>query len=154
MDTLHIERLAIAHNALSSCFHGVYPLDGLPNHLQFYPAALVVNTHPRHKRGEHWVAIFVNSKRRAVYFDSYGLPPLKKRLVTFLNRNTSRWTYSSKVLQHPLTVLCGGYCLYFLVKKAQGHSLVSILSSFKHDLELNDRKIYRFLKRLETTNQH
>ena len=94
------------------------------------------------------MAVYFDAKLRAIYFDSFGLPPRNKRIINFLKRNCARWDYSRKVLQHPFSKMCGGYCIYFLVKKCQGQSLKAIVSPLSHDLDLNGPKIRRFFSRV------
>jgi len=147
LNTIDLECIANSHSKLKIYFHGVYALDQLPRAVYSYPTAFIINTHPISKSGEHWVAIYLDGKCKGTYFDSYGFPPTNSKIIKFLKTNTSTWTYSQKVLQFPISFLCGGYCIYFLVKKCQGHSLKSILSNFKSDLQLNDVKINRFLRR-------
>ena len=148
MNTRMLQYVATSHPQLRKHFQGVYATDALPKFVYSYPAAYIINTHPKKKPGEHWVAIYFNSKRKSIYFDSYGFPPRNRSVVKFLKRNCVTWSFSDRVLQHPFSNLCGGYCIYFLVKKSQGHSLHSILSKFTNDLDLNDRKVRLFLRRI------
>lgn len=48
---------------------------------------MVVNTDPSWKQGEHWVSIFIDENGYGEYFDSFGFPPLKKEVISFLSKN-------------------------------------------------------------------
>ena len=148
MNTLELKQLGTSHPSLKKYFKGVFASNGLPKFVFNYPAAFILNTQPRSKSGEHWVAIFLNARHHGEYFDSYGFPPMNQNVIRFLRRNTTSWTYSKKVLQNPISFMCGGYCIYFLIKKCQGQSLRNILSTFKNNTVENDNKIKRFLKRV------
>jgi hypothetical protein len=58
--------------------------DSLPKFVHSYPAAFIINTHPKNKPGEHWIAVYFYANLKAVYFDSYGFPPRNKYVVKFL----------------------------------------------------------------------
>ena len=51
---------------------------------------IILNTHPHYKDGEHWIALFVNIKKRfIIYFDSNGNEPptqVKKLIKTIDNQ--------------------------------------------------------------------
>ena len=126
MNTLELIQVANSHPKLKKYFKGVYAVDQIPKLVHSYPSAYIINTQPIRKPGDHWVAIWFDGLYKATFFDSYGLPPQNKRIVRFLKRNTKWWNYSRKVLQYPLSFLCGQYCLLFLVKKSQGISLKNI----------------------------
>ena len=95
-------------------FRGVYPLDHLPRRLLKRPSSLIVNLDEHYKPGSHWVAIFIDNRGRAFYFDPLGmLPP--KPIATFLDRNSKTgWLYNAHKFQGDLSILCGLYCLRFL----------------------------------------
>jgi hypothetical protein len=123
LNTRMLQHVASSHHQLKKYFQGVYATDSLPKFVHSYPAAFIINTHRKNKPGEHWIAVYFDANLKAVYFDSYGFQPRNKYVVKFLKRNCAIWTFSDKVLQHPFSLVCGGYCMYFLVKKCQGHSL-------------------------------
>ncbi len=117
MDTLEIERCMKSHKPH---FVGVYPLDEVCQWSRLLPrkgetfGCIIVNMDPSHLPGTHWFALYINYQKRMVQiFDTYGrLPPL--RLQRWLNKLCYRWTYNKRLVQGPLTMLCGGYCIFFL----------------------------------------
>ena len=75
MDTLIIRKLL----SIFPCFKGVYPLDLIPS-VKKMPSAIIINTHPSHKPGEHWVCVLIDKYGFGEYFDSFGLPPLQLKI--------------------------------------------------------------------------
>jgi hypothetical protein len=69
MNTRDIDRFV--RGACRGVFQGVYSIDTLPE----TPRLLVCNTDPSYKPGQHWVALYVDSRRRGEYFDSFGRKP-------------------------------------------------------------------------------
>lgn len=64
---------------------GVFARDQLPDLNRIpRPFALVLNTDPHDKPGQHWLGIFCPSKRRQQLFDSF---------VIFLGRQQTRYFY-------------------------------------------------------------
>ena len=49
-------------------FCGVFPSDRLPRFISPPPGGYVINTHPEHLPGEHWVAVWIDKNRRAEFF--------------------------------------------------------------------------------------
>ena len=98
---------------LGNVFRGVYSLDRLPDFLQ--PGAYVVNSHTSNLPGEHWIAIDVRPNIIRV-FDPLGMyyPPA---LVTKLERMITPVEYNDIMYQNPLTMLCGNYCIEWLVSQ-------------------------------------
>lgn len=117
--------------------------------------AYVINTDDHDMPGSHWVAVYTEQQQRSArqqyhynamdddddddyvlqhqpesiaidYMDSYGRPPMDKRLLKFLGSN---YDYNSVALQLPLSNACGFYCLYFLLHRARGHCATSIIET-------------------------
>ena len=103
-------------------FKGVYAIDELPNRASH--GAYVVNYDEHDKPGSHWVAIYVQNGS-VEYFDSYGQPPLDKRLKTFVGEN---FTYNPFQLQQALGNACGFYCTYYILKRSRKSTTYDILS--------------------------
>ncbi len=127
-------------------FKGVFARDKLPQgHLQ-WPCALVLNTDPAHKPGEHWVAVYIDRDGLGEYFDSFGLDP-PKVFASFLNSNTLKWTCNKVKLQDLLTSACGYFCAYYLLFHSEGTTLAEILD-FLLNLPCDDCYVTEFIHEL------
>ena len=88
MNTLQINN--ILKKELGHVFKGVYALDQIARLNPRVPAAYVFNTKPSTSPGEHWVAAYIMSNRKAVYFDSLGFQPRHTQIIAFLKKNMQR----------------------------------------------------------------
>ena len=68
------------------CPYDVVAKDCLPEIIDTYPNAIVCNTHDTDQPGEHWIAMYVDSKRHGDYFDPYGLVDREPRTVIHVKR--------------------------------------------------------------------
>jgi hypothetical protein len=73
MNTLEIDTLLKKHPHSRPVFKGVYARNRLPRLLNV-PSALVVNTDPDHRMGQHWVAMYIDANSRGEYYDPTGTP--------------------------------------------------------------------------------
>ena len=81
------------------CPYGVVAKDCLPEIIDTYPTAIVCNTHDADQPGEHWIAMYVDTKRRGDYFDPYGLEPQHIEFTNFMNEHCSEWAPNDRTLQ-------------------------------------------------------
>jgi hypothetical protein len=95
METFQIEH--ILKNVLGDVFHGVFPSDMIPP-VEKYPVAMVCNTDPHDKPGQHWIAMYISDDGIGEYFDSYGQPPFIGNFIEFLNNETTAWFSNEKCL--------------------------------------------------------
>ncbi len=131
-----------------SSFRNVYARDQLPK-ITSFPASLVINTHTSDGPGEHWVAVFINENGFGEYFDSYGIQPLYKEFIEFLDNNCSLgWCYSTVMLQGLTSMTCGHYCILFCYMRALGISLCKIIRLFSNNFIVNDKIITTLYKTL------
>jgi len=92
---------------------GVFARDELPElDKEARPFALVLNTDPRTKPGQHWLAIFGPEDGPIELFDSFGLAP-----STYHLEHLSP-AYSTFTFQSLRSSCCGHYCIYFLYLRA------------------------------------
>ena len=113
-----------------------------------YTAGLVVNTDPRQKPGEHWIAMYFPDVRGNEFFDSYGFPPVYYNDdFPRYSKNRGDTVRNKKTLQALTSDFCGFYCIYYLYHRTRGHSLDSIVKTFRvKDRVGNDRYVERFVK--------
>ncbi len=147
MNAQEIERLLRADPATRGIFRGVCAYDEIPDHVTTWPAAYVFNTEPSHMKGEHWIAVYLESPTgRAEHFDSYGTHP-HGNIYDFLHRHSKRILYNHKWIQGPLTRVCGQYCIYYLHFRGLGWSLEEIVDHFdQYDWTNNDQLVQAFVE--------
>ena len=122
-------------------FLGVFAADKLPNLIDAKPTGLVANTDCSSDPGEHWIAMYFPADGPAEFFDSYGSESgAYDQFADYLSSNASSVVRSYKCLQNPLTSACGQYCIFFMIHRCHGVSLLDIIRFFdrRSDTFLND----------------
>ena len=85
-----LRRILSSDRHTRKSFRGVYASDELPLHASSTSSLYVCNTDPSTESGEHWIAIYVDVKKRGEFFDSAGnLSPIDKPFQDFLERNVT-----------------------------------------------------------------
>lgn len=147
---------------LNGTFVGVFPADKLPvlatrrrrngrkrrREAEKKTVSLIANVDGHREIGSHWIAIYIDSRGRGEFFDSYGRHPTlcSPYFTKFLNANADVWTYNRKSLQSSWSTVCGQYCLYYLIRRARGDSMSSILSEFNSRTRgQNDQRVYHYI---------
>ena len=113
----------------------------------------VFNLDPSHKSGSHWVAMFVDMRRKKRvigFYDSVGSCPPPKEIAVFINRLASQhgkiyrgsergeFNIKCNTYQHQKSNSeCGVYAMYFLLRSLRGHSFESIVRDMIVDDEMN-----------------
>lgn len=109
----------------------VIPADGMPDKpcIRKRPCCYVMNTQRAEKKGEHWVVCFFNKPGKPnEYFDSFGVSPRYSSTKRFLGKN---YVFNSKMLQFPISTVCGQYVLIYILLKCRGYQMKDILSLFE-----------------------
>src|SRR5689334_13793245 len=99
LNTLDIEHFLATDHRTVGKFRGVYACDQLPLRTA-QPSLYVCNTDHSYAPGEHWIAIYIDDKRRAEFFDSFGMHPSVLHFESFLNANSVAWACNIKRVQH------------------------------------------------------
>jgi hypothetical protein len=133
MNTAKIGRALRNHQSTSQHFIGVFPSDQLPGGLPFKPCALVINTDPADKPGQHWVAAYFDSNGAVDYFDSYGLEPTVRNIDQFLHTHSDFVFCNRHQVQGYLSSVCGQYCIFFLSRRCAGASMSDIVQHFSNN---------------------
>ena len=140
MKTKQLEQALIYHRDTKHIFMGVYPSDRLPRNIpKNKTVALIANTDPTHKPGQHWVAFFF-SKSTVYFFDSYGRSPAKSPFHRLMKYRRHQKVFSRRLQGDGRT--CGYYCLYFILAMIQNRNFVC----FGDNLNANDRYVVQFVK--------
>ena len=75
--------------------------------------------------GTHWTSIYLFSKEKAYYFDSFGLKPnscISSYLVNFKSLIVNDVTFQSFSSD-----ACGHYCIFFVLSICKGFSFNDVL---------------------------
>ena len=130
---------------------GVFARDELPNvKKERRPFALILNTDPRSKPGQHWLALYGPKDGPIELFDSFGLHPRSYGLAHL------SLTFSCIQLQSSFSAVCGHYCIYFLYIRSNSvsssnqttfHAIIDSLR--KHPVP--DHFVYRYIQSLQRT---
>ena len=95
----------------STCFYKVFAYDQFrPENCPFLPIAIVVNTEPLVVKMGHWVALYVDQKRRGTFFDSYGMQPWGK-IASFFAKNATSTQFNKIAFQKDQTS-CGHQAIF------------------------------------------
>ena len=129
---------AFTRRLTCAVYDGVHAADQL--HVPLHrPTALVINTDPSWKPGKHWVAVYIPIRGPWEYFDSYGEPPLSPFIRQWIDPHP--YIYNNKLLQSPVSDVCGQYCMYYLMHRARGQTMDAILSRFTNNADCNDADV-------------
>ena len=113
-----------------SWFNGVYPIDRLPLTLS-KNKGIIINLDESHKEGSHWVALYLDDKRIAHYFDSFGRKP-QGHILTFIERTSNYYLYNPKKYQGNLSVACGYFCMLFILSVNDLNNFYKLFHECQH----------------------
>lgn len=101
------------------------------------PVSYVFNTDARkYGPGEHWVALYCGKNGVCEYFDSYGTAPLEGIYDFAKSFSSGPVYYNTKWVQSPLSHVCGGYAIFFLLMRARGISMQNVVKLFQNEKNL------------------
>ena len=133
---------------LSPYFVGVFAADQVPPLSKQGPHALIVNTDPAGKPGQHWLACFIGGGCCEV-FDSFALPLQQYPTLQPLWTRWKTLVTSNKPLQALDTFTCGHYATVFLKARVRHESFEDFLAPWSaHNFVLNDHKVGQQLDKL------
>ena len=142
MDTNEIERAIRQDPSADEVFAGVYARDKLPEMVS-YPCAMVWNTDPSDKPGEHWVAVYWDDNGRGEYFDSYGLAP-PPSFRQYMQQHSVTWIWNKIQLQDVWTSACGHFCVFYIIYRSRGLPMTDIAEHLL-TVEDNDQYVMQFV---------
>lgn len=123
---------------------GVFARDELPDLSQAKrPFALVFNTDPKDKPGQHWLAIFGPKQGQLELFDSFGLAP------HFYSLESLDFKHHICRYQSFESTLCGHYCIMFIYFRSIGTSYRQIMDLlYSHRSTGYDKFVSDFVSQL------
>ena len=87
-DVMKIDRIG------NKYFRGVFASDELKKQtVTKFPSGYIANTDPSQKPGVHWVSFYFDENGKAEFFCSYGYPPKNFNFESWIEKNSTSWTY-------------------------------------------------------------
>ena len=117
--------------------------------IQSFPAFFIVNIDSSDKEGSHWIALGI-FKESVEIFDTLGFKIFKWSsipctLLKFLHRVIGQRSLKiSKRIQSPDSVLCGYYCIFYVLMRPY-FSWNMIQNQFSSDFVKNDHELIKLL---------
>lgn len=117
---------------------------------KIYHIGIVFNLDKHNQSGSHWVAMFVDLKRKGIYYwDSYAEKPPKEVdvLATRLQKQGKKMKlkleYQKNNVRHQFqNSECGVYCMYFITKLLQGKSFNEVINHKIDDKDMMAKRGY------------
>src|SRR4051794_38761298 len=114
MLSIQIDKILKRNDTTKQEYIGCFAADKIPIIQSQFPHCFCVNTSCSDERGEHWVAIYVESPSKAEYFDSFGIwPPISNEIFSYLS-NFSHVKFNKLQMQSEYSAVCGKHVIYFL----------------------------------------
>ena len=88
-------------------------------------------------QGTHWVCYRNIDKQMVEYFDPFGLI-MPHKIHHYLAKSGKKVFYSQDEIQNRDTVLCGYWCLYYLIEREKGKSILEVIHHEDFDSDNSD----------------
>ena len=88
--------------------------------------------------GTHWVCYRNISDDFYEYFDPFGLRMPNEVLEYFHTGSVKPIVYSMDEIQNRDSVLCGYWCLYYLLERQRGNSILDVIHNPHFDNDNSD----------------
>ena len=125
-------------------FRGVFSRDNLPKRIRKEECG-ITNLDDFSGPGTHWVCWRNIDENVCEYFDSFGLS-IPFEVKEYLMKSGKTLFYSPDEIQERLSVLCGYWCLYYLIERQNGKEIFEVLHN--SEFSPNNQMVnYNFLKR-------
>ena len=123
-----VKKLGINH------LRGIYSRDRLPNKIK--EECGIINLDDIKGPGTHWVC-YRNIDKVFEYFDPFGLI-MPSEALKYFNTSGKHIIYSIDEIQNRNTVLCGYWCLYYLLERQKGKSILDVIHNPHFDNDNSD----------------
>ena len=118
---------------------GIYSRDQLP--IKIRKECGIINLDDIQGPGTHWVCYrnldSVLGKPVVEDFDPFGLI-MPNEALKYFNTSGKRIVYSIDEIQNRNTVLCGYWCLYYLLERQRGNSILDVIHNPHFDDDNSD----------------
>ena len=118
-----IDKLKIKH------FRGIYSRDGLPRKIG--KECGIINVDDIKGAGTHWVC-YRNLDSMVEYFDPFGLI-VPNEALRYFRTSGKQIVYSIDEIQNRNTLLCGYWCLYYLLERQMGSDILDVIHNSHFD---------------------
>ena len=138
-----VKQISIKH------FRGVSSRDTLPIQIN-EPEVGIINLDTHIGPGTHWVCYRNVDKQICEYFDSFGLI-MPTEILRYLQTSGEKIIYSTDEIQERDSVLCGYWCLYYLLERQKGKSILDTIHNIafsQTDNSVNHRFITNYFKNM------
>ena len=114
-------------------FRIIYSRDRLPYQIRKKECG-IINLDSIEGEGTHRVCYRNIDKQMVEYFDPFGLI-MPHEIHHYLAKSGKKVFYSQDEIQNRDTVLCGYWCLYYLIERQKGKSILNVIhhEDFDHD---------------------
>ena len=110
-------------------FRGIYSRDNLPDKIHKLETG-IINLDDSMGGGSHWICYRNMDKQYCEYFDPFGLI-MPNEIKKYLKTSGKKMVCSSDEIQERDSVLCGYWCLYYLLERQKGKSLLDVIHNPK-----------------------
>ena len=148
MDTLQLKSIITKDKFAKKSFCGVIPIDYLPKTKLLKTCSFIVNTEDSSKSGKHWIAVYAPLRGSVEYFDPFGLEPSKIEILDFIKLNKKRFIFNPHQIQASSSYNCGLFCIFYILLRSRGISMLKTLKFFSEISNLNDEIIKVIFKKL------
>ena len=125
-----IDDLGIKH------FRNIYSRDRLPDQIRKRECG-IINLDSIEGEGTHWVCYRNIDTHMAEYFDPFGLI-MPHEIQHYLSTSGKKVIFSQDEIQNRNTVLCGYSCLYYLIERQKGKSILDVIHHEDFDEDNSD----------------
>lgn len=115
-----------------NCTHyrGTFSKDMLPRKINKNESTIVNLQDYFAGNGTHWVCIYNDDNSENVeYFDSFGLAP-PNEVIIYMKTANKNIIYNDSQIQNINSILCGYYCLYYIMQRNKGKTPNEALGDF------------------------
>ena len=130
-------------------FRGIFSRDRLPDKINHKEVG-IINLDTHIGPGTHWVCYRNIDNHLCEYFDSFGLI-MPTQVQSYLRTSGEKIVYSSDEIQERDSVLCGYWCLYYLLERQKGRSILDVIHNSKFsptDKSVNHQFIIHYFKNM------
>ena len=117
-------------------FRSIYSRDRLPDQIRKKECG-IINLDSIEGQGTHWVCYRNIDKQMFEYFDPFGLI-MPHEIHHYLAKSGKKVIYSQDEIQNRDTVLCGYWCLYYLIERQKGKGILDVIHHEDFDSDNSD----------------